>query len=68
MAKRRLAERFRAHEFALLRRCKVALCRSLMRSFWVFFAPLAGWSLKALLIGALNSEKRGALLPKALVR
>jgi hypothetical protein len=63
-----LAERFRAHEFALLRRCKVALGRSFMRSFWVFFAPLAGWSPKALLIGALNSEKRGALLPKALVR
>jgi hypothetical protein len=42
MAKRRLAERFRAHEFALLRRCKVALGRSFMRSFWVFFAPLAG--------------------------
>jgi hypothetical protein len=55
MAKRRLAERFRAHEFALLRRCKVALGRSFMRSFWVFFAPLAGWSPKALLIGALNN-------------
>src|SRR5271166_5092000 len=68
MAKRRLAERFRAHEFALLCRCKVALGRSFMRSFWVFFAPLADWLPKALLIGARNSEKRGALLPKALVR